>query len=61
MRLTSSEAELHRQTITIHHDMDLACQPASRATRKLARVIGDAGTMLVHSDDRGIDHCTAAS
>jgi hypothetical protein len=56
VRLTTSEAELHRQTIAIHNDMDLAGQPATRATDMLAAVIGDAGTMLVHADDGRIDH-----
>ena len=56
MRLTTSEAELHRQTIAVHDDMDLAGQPATRPANMLAAVIGDAGTMLVHADDRRIDH-----
>src|SRR5215475_7506197 len=56
MRLTPSEAEPHRQTVAVYNDMDLASQPAARATHMLAAVIGDAGSMLVHADDRGIDH-----
>src|SRR5262245_42560012 len=56
MRLTASEAEPHRQTVAVHNDMDLAGQPATRATNILAAVVGDAGTMLVHADDRRIDH-----
>jgi hypothetical protein len=56
MRLTTSEAELHRQTIAVHHYMDLAGQPATRATHLLVAVVGDAGTMLVYADDGGIDH-----
>jgi hypothetical protein len=56
MRLTTSEAELHRQTVAVHNDMDLAGQPATRATHMLAAVVGYAGTMLVHADDGRIDH-----
>jgi hypothetical protein len=56
VRLTSSEAELHRQTIAVYHDMNLAGQPTTRATQMLAPVIGDAGTVLVHADDGRIDH-----
>ena len=56
VRLTTSEAELHRQTITVHNDMDLAGQPATRATNMLAAVISDAGPTLMHADDRRIDH-----
>jgi hypothetical protein len=54
--LTPSKAELHRQTVAVHNDMDLAGQPASRATHILAAVIGDAGTLLVHADDGRVDH-----
>jgi hypothetical protein len=36
--------------------MDLAGQPATRATNMLGAVIGDAGSMLVHVNDRRIDH-----
>jgi hypothetical protein len=39
--------------------MDLAGQPATRATNMLAVVIGDAGTMLVHADNGRI--CTVPS
>ena len=56
MHLTTSEPEPHRQTIAVHNDMDLAGQPATRATNMLAVVIGDAGTMLVHADNGRIDH-----
>ena len=56
MHLTTSEREPHRQTIAVHNDMDLAGQPATRATNMLAVVIGDAGTMLVHADNGRIDH-----
>jgi hypothetical protein len=56
VRLSTGDAELHRQTIAVHNDMDLAGQPATRATNMLAAVIGDAGSMLVHADDRCIDH-----
>ena len=51
MRLTTSEAEPARQTVAVHNDMDLAGQPATRATHMLVTVVGDAGTILVDADD----------
>jgi hypothetical protein len=36
--------------------MDLAGQPATRSTNKLTAVVSDAGTLLVHADDRRLDH-----
>jgi hypothetical protein len=45
-----------RQTIAVHNDMDLAGQPATRATHMLAFVIGDAGSMLVNANDGHVDH-----
>ena len=56
MHLTTSEPEPHRQTIAVHNDMDLAGQPATRATNMLVVIIGDARTMLVHADNGRIDH-----
>jgi hypothetical protein len=55
VRLTTSEAKLHRQTIAVYNDMDLAGQTATRTTNMLAAVISDAGTMLMHADDRRIE------
>src|SRR5262249_5287231 len=54
--LTTSEAEPYRQAVAVHNDMDLAGQPATRSTNKLAAVVSDADTMLVHADDGRIDH-----
>jgi hypothetical protein len=56
VHLTNSEAELHRQTIGVHNHMDLAGKPATRPANVLPAVIGDAGTRLVHADDRCVDH-----
>ena len=56
VRLTTSEIELHRQAIAVHYDMDLTGQAATRATHMLVAVVGDAGTVLVYADNRGIDH-----
>ncbi len=36
--------------------LNLACQAPSRATHILLYVVGDAGSMLVHSHDGGMDH-----
>ena len=47
---------MDRQAMGIHHHVNLAGQAPSRATHIVLIVVGDAGSMLVHSHDRGIDH-----
>jgi hypothetical protein len=52
---------MDRQAMGIHHRVNLACQVPSRATRLLLIVVGDAGSMLVHSHEEVSIICTAAS
>jgi hypothetical protein len=47
---------MDRQAIGVHQGVNLAGQAASRPTRILLIVVRDTGSMLVHADDRGIDH-----
>jgi len=61
VRLTGREAEANRETIGVHDGVNFAGKSATRATNMLAAVIGDAGTLLVHADDRRIDHLHRAS
>ena len=56
MRLTGSEAKAHRQAIGVHDGVNLARQSASRTAHVLLSVARDAGPMLVHANDRGVDH-----
>src|SRR5258705_5229474 len=44
------------QAIGVHHRVNLACEPPSRATHILVIVVCDACSVLVHAHDRGIDH-----
>jgi len=54
--LTSGDAEPHQQAVGIDNNMDLAGEPATRAAHVLFAAIGDAGSVLVHAHDRGVDH-----
>ena len=45
---------MDRQAKGIHHCVKCARQAPSRATHILLIVVGDAGSMLVHSHDEGI-------
>jgi hypothetical protein len=56
VRFTGRQAEAHRQAIGVHDRMNLACQSASRAPHLLLAVAPDAGSVLVHSHNRGVDH-----
>jgi hypothetical protein len=56
MRFTGRESEMNRQAIGVHHRMNLAGQAASRAAHVLMIVIRDAGPVLVHAHDGGINH-----
>ena len=47
---------MDRQAIGVHHRVNLACQSPSRATHILLIVVRDAGSVLVHAHNRGIDH-----
>jgi hypothetical protein len=56
MRLTWAHREAYRQTIAIDHGMYFARQAAAGPSHRLALVSCDAGSMLMHADNRGIDH-----
>jgi hypothetical protein len=56
VRLTGRKGEMDRQAIGVYHRVNLARQAPSRATHVLVIVVGDAGSVLVHAHDGGIDH-----
>src|SRR6478752_456412 len=56
MGLTGAQPQLYRQTIAIDHRMDFARQAAAGPSHRLALVPCDAGPMLMHADNGGIDH-----
>jgi hypothetical protein len=45
---------MNRQAV--HHRMNLARQAPLRATHILLIIVRDAGSVLVHAHDRGVDH-----
>ncbi len=47
---------MDRQAIGIRHCVNLARQAPSRAPHLLVIVVRDAGSVLVHAHDGGIDH-----
>ena len=47
---------MDRQAVGVHDRVNLARQAPSRATHVLVIVVRDAGSVLVHAHDRGIDH-----
>jgi hypothetical protein len=56
MSLTRREGEMNRQAVGVHHGVNLARQAPSSATYVLMIVVRDAGPVLVHANDGGIDH-----
>src|SRR5262245_24395592 len=56
MGLTGAQREPYRQTIAIDHRMDFARQAAAGPSHQLAMVSSDAGSMLMHADNGGVDH-----
>src|SRR5437868_10442552 len=56
MSLTRREGEMDRQAVGVHHRVNLAGQASSRPAHILVIVVRDAGSVLVHADDGGIDH-----
>src|SRR5262245_45291572 len=56
MGLTGAQRQPYRQTIAIDHRMDLAGQAAAGPSHRLALVPCDAGSMLMHADNGGVDH-----
>jgi hypothetical protein len=47
---------MDRQTIGVHHIVNLAGQATSRATHSLVIVVRDTRSVLVRAYDRSIDH-----
>jgi hypothetical protein len=56
MGLTGVQRQPYRQTIAIDHRVDFARQAAAGPSHRLALVPCDAGSMLMHADNRGLDH-----
>src|ERR1700761_9765081 len=56
MGLTRAQRQPYRQTIAIDHRMDFARQAAAGPSHRLALVACDAGSMLMHADNGGVDH-----
>src|SRR6516165_6356738 len=56
MGLTGAQRQPYRQTIAIDHRMDFARQAAAGPSHRLALVPCDAGSMLMHADNGGVDH-----
>jgi hypothetical protein len=56
MGLTRAQRQPFRQTIAIDHRMDFARQAAAGPFHRLALVPCDAGSMLMHADNGGVDH-----
>jgi hypothetical protein len=54
--LTWRESEMDRQAIGVHDRVNFARQASSRATHILVIVVRNAGSVLVHAHDGGIDH-----
>jgi hypothetical protein len=47
---------LHGQAFAVHDGVDLGAGPPARPPHLLGSVAGDAGSVLVHTDDRRVDH-----
>jgi hypothetical protein len=47
---------LHGQAFAVHDGVDLGAEPPARPPHLLGSVAGDAGSVLVHTDDRRVDH-----
>src|SRR5215471_4423671 len=56
MGLTGAQRQPYRQTIAIDHRMNFARQAAAGPSHRLALVSCDAGSMLMHADNGGVDH-----
>jgi len=54
--LIGAKRQLYRETIVIDHCMDFARQPAARPSHRLALVSCNAGSMLMHAHNGGVDH-----
>src|SRR5512140_2980560 len=56
MGLARAQRQPYRQTIAIDYRMDFARQAAARPSHRLALIPCDAGSVLMHADNRGVDH-----
>src|SRR5262249_7808998 len=56
MGLTGAQRQPYRQTIAIDHRMDFARQAAAGSSHRLTLVPRDAGSVLMHADNGGVDH-----
>jgi hypothetical protein len=56
MGLAGRKAEPHGQSVGVNHGVDFAGQSAARAAHVLLAIFRDARSMLVHADNRCIDH-----
>src|SRR3954447_4017922 len=56
MGFTGAQRQPYRQTLAINQRMDFARQAAAGPSHRLELVFCDAGSMLMHSDNRGVDH-----
>ena len=54
--LAGAQCQPYRQSITIDHSMNFTRQAAARPPHRLALVSCDAGSMLMHADNGGVDH-----
>ncbi len=61
VRLTGREGEVDRQTVGVHHRVNLVRQAPSRATDILVIVVRDAGSVLVDAHDGVSIICTVPS
>jgi hypothetical protein len=56
MSFAGCKGERHRQAVGVHDGVYLARQSASRPTHMLLSIARGAGPVLVHTDNRRIDH-----
>jgi hypothetical protein len=54
--LAGREAKLHRQALAVYDSVDFGAEPTAPPPHLLGSVAGDAGSMLVHTHDRGVYH-----
>jgi hypothetical protein len=56
MNFAGCQREMHRKPVSINDRVKLAGQTTSGTPHRLSSVPSDAGTMLMHTDDRRVDH-----
>lgn len=55
MGLTRRQCQRYGQAIAIYKRMNLAGQPAAGQSYRLSLVLGDARSVLMNADNRGVD------